>query len=199
MISKIRGKIEHLGNNATGRQANFVIIDVGGIGFKVYVTADTIFEFSKNKADGEVSLWTHLAVKEDALDLYGFRNEQDLSFFGLLISISGIGPKKALSIMSIAPTETLKKAIGSRDASYLTQVSGVGKKNAEKIVLELKDKLKDFDEEGGGSLKEESDALLAIRSLGYTTSEAREALKGIPKNITGLSEKIKWALKELGK
>ncbi|HRY62465.1 MAG TPA: Holliday junction branch migration protein RuvA [Candidatus Paceibacterota bacterium] len=190
MIAQIEGKITHIGDK-------FLIINVSGLGFKVFVTKDLLFQFEKEGAKN-VSLHTYLSVKEDALDLYGFENLEDLNFFEKIISVSGIGPKKALGIMSIAPVQTLKKAISSKDISYLTQVSGIGAKNAEKIVLELRDKMKG--EDGDGELlKEESDVIMAIKSLGYTANDARKALKNIPADIKGVSQRVKWVLKELGK
>ncbi len=194
MISKLRGKILYSGDK-------YIILDVSGVGYKINLTDTDLAELAHtSNTEQEVSFWTHLSVKEDALDLYGFINKKELDFFGLLISISGIGPKKALGILSVAPVETLKKALRSRDTSYLTQVSGIGRKNAEKIVLELKDKFEAL--EGGEdliSLREESDAVEAIRSLGYSAAEARDALKKIDPSVTKLGDRIKAALKHLGK
>lgn len=192
MISTISGKIKYCTDK-------FLILETGGIGFKIFVSSDNLFELS-NKIEEDIMLWTYLSVKEDALDLYGFKDVSELDFFEKIISVSGIGPKKGISIMSVAPTETLKKAIATKDLSYLTQVSGIGRKNAEKIILELKDKIGELDDsEGLDNIKDESDVLMAIRSLGYGTQEAREVIKNIPKEIKGVSEKVKWALKELGK
>lgn len=194
MISKLRGKIWHTDDK-------FVVLDVSGVGYKIYLTDTDLAELMKRgETSAETTLWTHLSVKEDALDLYGFIHKTDLDFFGLLISISGIGPKKALGILSVAPVETLKKALRSRDTSFLTQVSGIGKKNAEKIVLELKDKFLTLKgDEDFISLREETDAVEAIKSLGYSTSEARDALKKIDPSVTKLGDRIKQALKLLGK
>jgi Holliday junction DNA helicase RuvA len=191
MIAQIEGKISLI-------TEKYIIINVSGIGYKVFATKDLLFQMEKDETK-TVSLFTFLSVKEDALDLYGFDTREDLEFFEKIISVSGIGPKKALGIMSIAPTQTLKKAIATKDISYLTQVSGIGAKNAEKIVLELRDKMKGEDTEGGEFLQEESDVIMAIKSLGYSTHEARKALKKIPANLKGVSEKVKSALKELGK
>ncbi len=194
MISKLRGKIWHTDDK-------YIILDVLGVGYKISLTNTDLAELNQSKEGArEVTLWTHLSVKEDALDLYGFINKTELDFFGLLISISGIGPKKALGILSVAPVETLKKALRSRDTSYLTQVSGIGRKNAEKIVMELKDK---FQALAGGedfsSLREDGDAIEAIKSLGYSPAEARDALQKIDQSITKLGDRIKEALKHLGR
>ena len=194
MISKLRGKVSHIDDKA-------IILDVSGVGYKVSLTDTDLAELTHSNGDPkEVVLWTHLSVKDDALDLYGFINKKELDFFGLLIGISGIGPKKALAILSVAPVETLKKALRSRDTSYLTQVSGIGRKNAEKIVLELKDKFAAL--EGGEdftSLREETDAIEAIKSLGYSAGEARDALQKVNPSIVKLGDKIKEGLKHLGR
>jgi Holliday junction DNA helicase RuvA len=135
-------------------------------------------------------------VREDALDLYGFLSEEELSFFEMLISISGIGPKTALNVLSVSSVSALKKAISTSDVSHLVKVSGIGKKIADKIVLELKDKVEGSDE-NGPTLREEVDAIEALKALGYSQKEAREALKEASGKTT--SERIKEALKILGK
>jgi Holliday junction DNA helicase RuvA len=189
MISKVSGKI-------LVKTEKFVVIDVGGLGYKVGVSADTL---AKIKNKDEISLWTHLHVREDALDLYGFLDQSELEFFEMLINISGIGPKSALGIIGVAPIETLKKAIASGDNSYLTKVSGVGRKTAEKIVLELRDKLSALGHKAEyGELSGELDATLALQSLGYSQNEARDALKKVPSSITDTSARVKESLKILG-
>ncbi len=190
MIAQIRGKIE-------AKKDKYIIVETGGIGYKVNVSSETLKRLPK--LGEEVKLFTHLAVREDAMELYGFADAGELEFFELLIGISGIGPKSAIAILSLAPVETLKKAVSANDTSYLTKVSGIGRKSAEKIVFELKDKLGAL--EGGGSgvnLKEESDAIEALRALGYTTAESRDALKKVPPEILTTSQKVKEALKVLG-
>jgi Holliday junction DNA helicase RuvA len=140
-------------------------------------------------------LWIHTHVREDALDLFGFLERKELEFFEMLIGVSGIGPRSALAILGIASIETLRKAIGTGDTSYLTKISGIGRKTAEKIVLELRDKI--GEEKGGSSLQGELDALEALKSLGYSQNEARDALKKVPAD-TNTNTKIREALKILG-
>jgi len=191
MIGQLEGKVWF-------KSEKQLILGVNGVGYKVHVTEDTL----KNLDKDAVRLWTHLAVKEDALDLYGFLEKDDLDFFHLMISISGIGPKKALAIMSIAPTSTLKKAVAKGDLAYLTKVSGIGLKNAEKIVLELRDKIVWLGKDAGSDtedMKEDADAIETIRALGYSAQEARDALKQISPETSGVSNKVKAALKSLGK
>ena len=189
--------IGYINGNIVFSCDKYVILDVGGVGYKVYISPDTANTVS---AQGNAELWTHLVVREDALDLYGFLNQKELDFFKLLIGISGIGPKGALGIMSVAPVETVLSAIGTGDTSYLTKVSGIGKKNAQKIVLELKDKigaLVDTEQTNTG-LHEDIDVIEALRSLGYKEREAREALQELSPKIQGVSQKIKEALKLMG-
>lgn len=175
----------------------YVVLDVGGIGYKVYISPDTASAISTEES---AKLWTHLVVREDALDLYGFLDQKELDFFKLLIGISGIGPKGALGIMSVAPVETVLSAIGTGDTSYLTKVSGIGKKNAQKIILELKDKIGNLisTEQTNIGLHEDIDVIEALKSLGYKEREAREVLQELSPDIKGASEKITEALKLMG-
>ena len=174
----------------------YIILNVGGVGYKITVTGDTLHALRKEK--GAVAFLTHLAVRENALDLYGFMLQAELDLFEMLISVSGIGPKSAIQIMGLAGVETLKKAISSEDTSYLIKVSGIGKKTAEKIVLELKDKLGGEGKMESGALREESDAVEALKSLGYSQAEAREALKKVGNVGATTSSRVKEALKILG-
>jgi holliday junction DNA helicase RuvA len=189
MIGQLTGNIAHTDDR-------FVILNVGGVGYKIFTTAESMIVLAKNSE--EVTLWTHLIVKEDALDLYGFVSQQELNFFELLITVSGIGPKSALGVLSLAGVETLCKAISSNNTEYLTKVAGVGRKSAEKIVLELKDKLgKLGDFLPTENLDKEADVLNALEALGYSIREAREAIKKIPAGTEDTGEKIKQALKQL--
>lgn len=176
-----------------------VILGVYGIGYVVHVTDDTAVILAAKK-DAVVRLWTHQAVREDSLDLFGFETETDLRLFELMIGISGIGPKKALSILSLAPAATLTKAIASGDTGYLTKVSGIGRKMADKIVLELEGKLAGLVSlVTGADLQDDADVLSAIQALGYSAHEARSALKEVPDTVTGIGERVKAALKNVGK
>lgn len=193
MISRISGTIVEVA-------MNHVIIDVQGIGYKVFLTADTLHTLKNGKP---ATFWTHLAVREDALDLYGFPTKTDQRFFELLISVSGIGPKSALNILSLASPETLMGAIRTGSTSHLTKISGIGKKTAEKIILDLSDKVGaivlDSDSKGtSAGLSSDLDAIEALTSLGYGADEARDALKKISKDITDVGAKVTAALKMLG-
>jgi Holliday junction DNA helicase RuvA len=187
MIGQLTGKVTHSDDRS-------IILDVNGVGYKLFASTDTLSKSKDEKST--ITFWTHLVVREDVLDLYGFLSKNELDFFDLLISVSGVGPRGALSILSLAQPDTLKKAISSNNTSYLTQVSGIGRKIAEKIVLELRDKVGAIEGEIG-NLDEEAEAIMAMESLGYSTREAREALRQIPADITDTGDKIKIALKNL--
>lgn len=191
MISYLRGTIIDTGDR-------HVVIDVSGVGYKVYVTEDALHSL---KMDSETSLLIHTVVREDAFDLYGFPSKKERGVFELLISISGIGPKSALNILSIVSSETLASAIQTGSTSHLVKVSGIGKKTAEKIVLELRDKLGgyigDDSAEFKAGMSSDADAIEALKALGYDADEAREALKKVDKNLTDTGAKVKAALKNL--
>lgn len=191
MIAQLQGKI-------TYHDIRYIILTTNGVGYKVFVTPDILNKLDPAEKES-VTLWTYLAVRENAMDLYGFLTHAELRFFELLITISGIGPKTAIGIMSLASVHTLQTAVSTGDTTHLVKISGIGKKVAEKIVLELKDKVEAIDDHDGGNMKNESDALEALKSLGYTHNEAREALKDVDKKITDTGAKVKAALKLLGK
>ena len=144
-----------------------------------------------------MSLFVHTAVREDAIDLYGFLSEEEISFFRLLMSVSGIGPKSALGVLNAADVSALKRAIAAGDPSLLTKVYGLGKKSAERIVVELRDRL---EKEGfggtGAGLSADSEALEALEALGYRKEEAREALGKAGEG--DVRAKLSAALKYLG-
>ncbi len=189
MILQLTGKITYEGEN-------FIVLNVSGVGYKVFTPNDTLNELTKKT--GDVLIWTHQAVRENSLDLYGFSSKENLDFFELLISISGIGPKSALGILNVASPETLISAISSGDTSYLTKVSGIGAKSAQKIVLELKDKVAKINQ-GENAIQGDVDVIEALKSLGYSTKQASDTLKQIDKEIIDTGDKIKEALKILSK
>lgn len=190
MIALLEGKIEFKGQK-------FAVVNVSGVGYKIFAGSETLNKLPEKGS--AVKLWTHQHVRENALELYGFLSFAELDLFETLINVSGIGPKGALGILGIAPIDTLKKAIATGDTSYLTRVSGIGRKTAEKIVLELKDKMSGSSEVSAPELKEEADALDALISLGYSRKEAKDALQDIPKETSSAEGKLKAALKKLGK
>lgn len=189
MIATLKGTVTH-------KDLHIIIVDVGGVGYKVFTTTDTLLDAVPGE---KIYLWTYLSVRETALDLFGFKDKETLELFELLITISGIGPRTALGILNVASPAMLRQAVAEEDTSYLTRVSGIGKKNAEKIVLELRDKLVTTADDKGFNMRAEGDALEALVSLGYTERDARDALKKISKEIENTSERVKQALKLLSK
>lgn len=174
-----------------------IVIDVHGVGYKVWIGSENLQKKAK-KSPETVRIWTYLAVRETALDLYGFADAEELEVFELLITISGIGPKTAAGILNIVSIATIRSAVATNDPSYLTKVSGIGKKNAEKIVRELSDKIGVLESDvPTESMRHESDVIEALKSLGYAEREAREALKKIPADSGSAGERVKKALKIL--
>jgi len=192
MISRLEGLVSYV-------DPKFIVLDVNGVGYKIFAPVET-FEYAKNNKNQKISLWTHLAVRENSMDLFGFKDKETLEFFELLISISGIGPRTGLGILNASTISLLRSAVSSGDTSHLTKVSGIGKKTADKIVLELRDKIGALESEfDSKQIKGEVDVMEALKSLGYSQYEVREALKKIPKEITNTSGRVKEALKILGK
>ncbi|MBI5470303.1 Holliday junction branch migration protein RuvA [Candidatus Kaiserbacteria bacterium] len=187
--------IGYLEGNVKVVRLTHCIILVGGVGYKVFATKDYLLTL---KPDSPAAFWTHLAVREDILDLYGFSDEAALRFFELLLTVSGIGPKSALAILDIASVETLRSAISTGRAEYLTKVSGIGKKTAEKIVLELREKVGAGDAGTSASLKGDEEALEALKALGYSASEARDTLRKVPAEFKNANDRLREALKLLG-
>ena len=191
MIASLRGQVTELGSR-------YAVVEVNNVGYKVFLTDDSVHSL---KVGVETFLSIYNVIREDANDLYGFLARKERDFFELLISISGIGPKSALNILSLVSSDTLAGAIRSGSTSHLVKVSGIGRKTAEKIVLELKDKLGSFavshDGEMSAEISSDMDAIEALKALGYGADEAREALKKIDKSIAATGAKVKAALKML--
>ena len=189
MIGHLEGIVKKTGSG-------YAIISAGGVGYKVSLTRETLTSVRGGKT---ASLWTHLAVRENALDLYGFATEEELRVFELLLTVPGVGPKTALAVLDVASVATLRSAISQANANYLTTVSGIGRKTAEKIVLELKDKIGTALGGESQALRGDEEALEAMRSLGYSQIEAREALRKVPQKIEGTNDRLREALKIVGK
>jgi Holliday junction DNA helicase RuvA len=187
MIGTISGIVQH-------KDIHMLIVDVNGVGYKIFATTDTALDAIPGE---NILLWTYLSVRENALDLFGFKDKDGLELFELLIGISGIGPKTALGILNVATPSMLRQAVANEDTSYLTKVSGIGKKNAEKIVLELRDKLITTVADKNTNMRSEGDVMEALLSLGYAERDIRDILKKMPKDIEGAAERVKHALKLL--
>ncbi|MFH1225760.1 MAG: Holliday junction branch migration protein RuvA [bacterium] len=185
MIASLKGQIKSVSNR-------FVILEVGGVGYQIFISPIILNKFQPGQA---AEFFTHLHVREDLMVLYGFLTEEELSFFGQLIEISGVGPKTALNVLSLAKVTDIKSAISVGDAAILTKVSGIGRKTAERIILELKNKFENLGLPGAvGGDNEVIDALIG---LGYQLAVARELARGVPAEINDVSERIKWALKNI--
>jgi Holliday junction DNA helicase RuvA len=187
MIARLKGKLVEV-------EPARVVLDVSGVGYQITTLS------SAGLVNGEeASFYTYLAVRETALDLYGFKDKEELAAFVGLLKIPKIGPKTAIQSLSKTDLPTLKKAIATEDPTYLTKMSGITKKSAEKIVAGLKDVFGDIILDDGGEDKHDrdSDVVDALITLGYPQRDALQALQNVPKDIEGTNERIKYALKEL--
>jgi Holliday junction DNA helicase RuvA len=189
MIGYIEGVIKF-------KTEKFVVVKADKVGYKIFCSSSTLEEIG-GEGD-EAKLYTHLYLRENLMDLYGFLSFEELEFFEALISVSGIGPKAALSVMMLAPVKTLKEAISSGQKTMLTKVAGVGAKTAERIILELSGKIT-APVSDVKKLTSDSEAIDALVSLGYNKTQARKALEKLPQEVEGVENRIKEALKELGR
>jgi Holliday junction DNA helicase RuvA len=192
MIAFLRGQV-------ISKSSNYTIIEVAGLGYQVYGTENLLAEL---KIGSEAEVYTHHQIREEASDLYGFKTLADLELFELLLTVSGVGPKSALGVLAIASTDDIKEAIIRGDANLLTKVSGIGQKTAERLVLELKNKVIRL---GGATVTLNSTSLVgsdeidALISLGYSLMEARAALNLVDPVISDSGERVKVALKKMAK
>jgi len=200
MIYNIKGTL-------TLSDVNFIVVETGGIGFKCFTTLNTVKTIGE--VGKKVNVYTYLAVKEDAMDLYGFATLAELDAFKLLITVSGIGPKAAASILSELTPDKLAICIASGDSKSITRAQGVGKKTAERIVLELKDKMGSIAVEGDtaqavtglqsiGESSQSAEAVEALVALGYSQSDAAVVVGRMDKSLT-VDEMIRQGLKQLAR
>jgi Holliday junction DNA helicase RuvA len=181
--------------------ADSLILEVGGVGYRVFCTPPAL---STVRTGERAKLFTHHLVREDAQALYGFRTPEELGFFGLLLTVTGVGPKVALAIIGSRAVGDLQLAILSDDLALLTAVPGVGRKLAARTVLELKEKVAAAGvaagAAGGGAAGGESEVVAALLALGYSAGEAREASREALTDLTagsGLEDRVKAALRTL--
>jgi len=194
MIAFVEGKIDSL-------TENYAVIDVNGVGYGIFISASSYYELKD--VDAPVRLYTYLNVREDAQELYGFITPQEKETFLMLISVNGIGAKAGMTILGNITIDALKRAIGSENIEALTKIPGLGKKKAERIILELKDKYKGMavKETKAGNIPDEEEYIQVLTALGFNYGQAREALKEALRAIEGTADKekvIKEALKRLG-
>ncbi len=191
MIGFLRGKIELL-------QRPFVIIDVNGVGYKVLVPDSVYSKLTKNE---NIRVFTYTHVREDALDLFGFLEAEDLGLFESLLTVSGIGPKTALNIFSFGERKDIIEAIIKGDVAFFTSVPRLGTKNAQKIIIELKNKMgstADLDL-SGKDLMENAEVVQALKNFGFSVGEAQKAVREVKKEGISTEERIRLALKALGR
>jgi len=190
MIATLEGILEYRGNDS-------VIINIGGIGFRVYVSGSTLSQLGTVK--GKVSLYTHLHVREDNISLYGFASDEELALFRNLISVSGIGSKVALTLLSALNPEQVVMAIASGDVDLISQAPGIGKKMASRLIVELRGKLeKQWKETALPLAPESADVIAALTGLGYSLAEATNAVSRLPDSgEISLEERIRMALQQM--
>jgi holliday junction DNA helicase RuvA len=185
MISFLRGVV-------SDTSLTHCTLDVADVGYMVYTTGAVLATL----ADGaETTLYTHFVVREDAHDLYGFTERAERTFFMLVLTVNGIGPKSALQILDKAHYAKLRSAIAKNDMVFLTKIANIGTKTAQKLVLELRDKIGALEDVSSA----DSDALEALTVLGYSIEDARSALEQVPADVVKIEARVKAALRLLGK
>jgi Holliday junction DNA helicase RuvA len=192
MIGKLTGIWE-------GSQDGMGLIEVGGVGYAVRVPFYTLTLLPGT----QLSLYIHTSVREDALDLFGFATKEELSFFRQLTSVSGVGPKTALGVLNVSDIKSLKRSIAAGDAGALTKVFGIGKKSAERIVVELRDKFSLEQSqrpiEADAVSGDDGEVIEALMALGYRAQECRDAVRAIGSEGAGnIKERLGAALRRLG-
>ena len=190
--------IGFLNGEVVARDDPYIVIDVGGVGYKVVVANGVLSSISKNT---KVKLFVYTHVREDAISLFGFLDSLDLKLFENLISVSGVGPKTAMNIFSIGDRERIIEAIITNDVSFFSSVPRLGKKNAQKIIIELKSKLGSIEDLDLSKMdvKENSEVIAALKQFGFSIREALEGIRAIKGQGRTVEEKIRLALKTLGK
>ncbi len=190
MISRLRGRIEAVAED-------HMIVDIGPMGLMVYTPADQLAGYQVGQP---VALFTHLHIREQEFTLFGFATEEDLELFQVLLGVSGVGPKLALSILSTLPPDTIRMAVANDEPVLLTRVPGIGPKSAKKILFHLKDKMGVPEYEGVGVAAitdEDAEVIEALTALGYSIVEAQRAVQAIPKDVTGVEDRLRAALAQL--
>jgi Holliday junction DNA helicase RuvA len=185
--------IAYISGEVVARAADHVVVDVRGVGYKVFVP--------RHPTGDSVALHTHHVVRDDAQQLYGFETREELALFELLISVSGVGPKAGLAILSVARPAEVAAAIASGDAAALARAPGVGKKTAERLIVDLKSKIaRTGPEREPTGLLTEDEAAAALQALGYTAAEANAALRGAPRvGSASTEERVTAALRAAGR
>jgi holliday junction DNA helicase RuvA len=189
VIGSLRGQVSHLG-------PDFALVEIGGVGYRVVAGPSLL---GRLRVGSEARVYVHHLVRDDHQALYGFAAPEELAFFELLMTVSGVGPRLALAITSAHPVTKLQLAIVTDDVDLLTSVTGVGRKTAQRINLELKEKIHAAGIAAGPGATADSDVVAALESLGYTAGEARRAAASVAASDDGLDARIKAALQELAR
>jgi len=198
LISHLRGRLLSL-------TPELAVVDVHGVGYAVSLPLPTYYEVQKQPSGAEVSLFIHTHVREDALALYGFWTERERALFERLITVSGVGPRLARAILSGLPPEVLLGALAAGDVARLTRIPGVGKKTAERLVLELREKAAELAAAPAATSAalepDDEDLLVALVNLGYRRADAEKALADVHRESAGASvpEQLRMALKRLAR
>ena len=188
MIARLTGTVAQKTNG-------HLILDVHEVGYDIRCSKR---DWQQLEVGQRHILFIHTHVKEDALDLYGFSSSSDLQIFKLLITVSGVGPKLALTILGIHPADEIGDAISKADTDFFQTISGIGKKNAQKIIVELKPKFGHLKElELQEELEGREELLAALQSLGYKISEVKPWLAKLPAEISTIEDQVRWLLKQL--
>ena len=187
MIHGISGKLKDTG-------LNYVVVDVGGVYYKIYISLN-----QKLPKHGEqIELFTYLHTPEGSMDLYGFFSKDELELFEALVSVSGVGPKSAMSVLSVAPVDKIVAGIASGEPDILKMSSGIGRKTAERIIVELKDKVSPADGKGLAHLVEsDQDVFEALTSLGYPRKQAEAVIRELDPEIDDVRDRLREALKRI--
>jgi Holliday junction DNA helicase RuvA len=192
MISSLRGKITKIwGNNCE--------IDVNGVGYMVFGPA--LAKAMAGKLDQEIKVYTYMAVSENDISLFGFESWEEVDLFKLLIGVSGVGPKTAAQILGESKTLDLMKAIGQANVEFFQKIKGIGKKTAQRIIIDLKSKvggLGELDLTSDGEVDKEDDLFLSLKQLGFDKNEIEKVVKKIPVDCGGLEDQLGWCLRNLG-
>jgi Holliday junction DNA helicase RuvA len=190
MISTLQGTVADKGEN-------FLLVETRGLGFKVHVPSPLAARWGS--IGRHVQLFTHLHLRENEVSLYGFETKSELSFFEALLGVSGIGPKVALGALSGANVDGLRAAITAGDSNYLSQLPGIGKKTAQRIILDLRGKLEEKELVPAPALSPvDEDVLAALLSMGYNDTEAKAAVASLPEGEMAVEERLLLALRHLG-
>lgn len=191
MIGFLRGEVFF-------KEGSFIILDVKGVGYKILAASDVLSKANKG-ISLELFIYTH--VREDNISLFGFLEPSDLKLFENLISVSGIGPKTAMNIFSVGTRKEITNAVIQGDVDFFTSVPRLGRKNAQKIIIELKNKFDSTSEIdlSGSDMSGSEEVVFALRSFGFTSKEIRDAIRQVKKDGQKVTETIKLALKYLGK